>query len=51
MPPLNIWEEPGRSVKRLATRPPVQLSAVPRVRPFSFSPAKTTSSREDTSTP
>ena len=39
------------SVRRLAIRPPVMLSAQPRVRPFSRSRSSTTSSREETSTP
>ena len=51
MPPLNTWEAPERSVSRLAMRPPVQLSAVPKVSPFSFKSSSTTNSREGTSTP
>lgn len=38
----------GMSVRRLAIRPPVMLSAQPRVRPFSRSRSSTTSSREET---
>ena len=44
-------ETPGRAVIRSATRPPVQLSAVARVRSRSFSRWKQTSARSFTSTP